>query len=233
MLSKTEFVQQPPGDPSCFACAAAMAAGKTLEDFKQFIGRDSNLDRKGYSHKECAAFLLENNMCFSPMGYVYNNQIVEEVPGVELKATIDADTMQVLTGYAEQLGMSVEAAVNGILTRALTKYGARTREGYRYVKAQGHAGKKFGEGFLQYIIAMSSSAIVLTDSYGDFDHALYWDGSLLWDSAVDVTLNPVSLDNYNIVAWMPVGSFSDHAITPMPNGILYDEEKHNELKQKQ
>lgn len=226
-LTKTDFVQQPENDPSCFGCAAAMAAGKSLADFKAFIGRDSNLDRKGYSYQEVTAWLLDNGMGFTPLGYLSNHQVCEEVPGVELKVTIDADTNKVLEGYAEQLGMALDGAVNGILTRALTQYGARSREGYRYTAPVGHDFSKYSGGFIHYAITMDSPAIVVVLENIDIDHALYWDGSLLWNPNLPEHKNPVYLSDYKVAAWFSVGKFTAPRIVPNPSGILVEGEVFN------
>jgi hypothetical protein len=223
-LTKTKFIQQPINDPACFGAAAAMATGKTLEDFKAFVGRDSRLDQKGFTFQEVSGWLASHNMTFTPLASISNHQTHEEFPGVELKATIDADTMQVLEGYADQLGCSVESAVNGILTRALTQYGARTREGYRYVAPVGHDLSKYSGGYVHYVLTMDSPAIVVVLSDSETDHALYWDGALLWDPSFSEPQNPVRLGNYKVAAWLPVGEFSGVRITPDYNGIILDKD---------
>jgi hypothetical protein len=224
-LTKTAFVQQPVSSPSCFGCAAAMAAGVTLEDFVAVIGRDATRDRKGYSLKEVSQFLMSQDMTFVPAGFLYNVIEKEEVPGAMLNVKIDADTLEVLEGYAEKIGMSVDAAVNGILTRALTKHGARSREGYRYVDTAGYPGgeihNKFKTtGHLKYVSNLRTPAIVVTKTNSESNHAVYWDGQFLWDSAIPEICNPVPIEKYTVVAWHQVGRFEHQSISPTQLNFL-------------
>lgn len=226
MLTKTVFVKQSPKDPACFGAVAAMAVGSSLEDFKLFIGRDSNEDQKPYSLKEVARWLFYHDMTFTPGGYLYNHVVYEECPGVELKVTIDADIMQILNDYAEQLEMSLETAVNGLLCRVLQDCGAKTRQGFRYLAPSGYGASFFQKqiGYLKYVVPINQPAIVAVKSSADFDHALYWDGALLWDSARPEEDNPVSLDEYTVYAWHPIGKFKENGGANIPQGFIPDDE---------
>lgn len=206
MLTKTVFVPQGK-KPACFAAAAAMATGDTLAAVEAFLEKEGS-----YSVRDVVRWLLYRGYCLLPGAYTKSRVLVEECPGVELKAVIDADLMEVLQGYAESLDMDLSCVVNGLLHKAMKDYGAKTRQGHRYMSSAGPTVSRFFErstGIVEYVVSSQTPALVIVNGDADTDHALYWDGAFLWDPAKPEADNPVSQEDYMVFAWLPISGFSD------------------------
>lgn len=217
MLSKTTHIYQGK-KPACLAAAAVMATGGSLSEFEAVTGKSAP-----YNLKDVSCWLLSRGYGFTPGAYVKHAVTVEELPGVELRAVIDADLLAVLKDYAEQLGMNLDGAVNGLLHKALSMVGAKSRQGFRYIKHSGPNMAGFfskSTGTVNYSIQSKQPAIVIVQGDTDSDHALYWDGAFLWDPAKQEHDNPVNTDSYQVFSWMPVSQFDENGNPAYMAGMI-------------
>ena len=218
-LTKAKHIQQAPGDPACFAAAACMATGRTLEEFKAFIGRDSIDSGVAYNQRDVAAWLHHNDMAFNPGAFITNVVWVAELPSEDVTLALDRGLVEALRDMADRRRDNIATIVNAILGEYMQRQGYELKSGERFVMAAGYdwrdlqATMQKTEGLLQYSININLPAIIITRpqllEQRVNHHALYWDGAHAWDSARHPDLNPVDLEDYRVLGWHPVGRYSD------------------------
>jgi hypothetical protein len=195
-----------------------MATGHSLKNYLSYF--DDEADAKTLAG--VARWLFHNNMIFAPVGYFGRVVVREAFPGVILNVTIDEPVMQGLHVIAKEMGRTLDTVVNDLLSRGIGGFDTRGHGGYRFYHNIGFSPDEIGvtKGIVNLTVPIEQPAIIAvsTDNKSN-NHALYWDGAMLWDPARQAHDNPVDFNDYNILSWQSI-TVMDGASTTVPQLYL-------------